>query len=93
MHTRIQFDPNIQMNALFAAARAEALREALRIRKELRNFASALATEYDGADCVVKLSGDDASQGQPSQQNQGDQKNQNDEPDPESDANPASYWA
>ena len=68
----IQFDPNIQMNALYAAARAEAKREAERTRKKLRNFASALAGEYsDGTDCVVKLSGDDAAQGQANRQNQG----------------------
>jgi hypothetical protein len=73
MHVRnIQFDPNIQMNALYAAARAEAKREAERTRKKLRNFASALAGEYsDGTDCVVKLSRDDAAQGQANRQNQG----------------------
>jgi hypothetical protein len=95
MHARnIQFDPNIQMSALYAAARAEAKREAERTRKKLRSFASALAGEYnDGEDCVIRLSGDDDSQEQGNRQSQGDQKEQNLEANSESGGNPASYWA
>ena len=95
MHGRnIQFDPNIQMYALYAAARAEAKREAERTRKKLRNFASALAGEYsDEAYCFVKQSGDDAAQGQANRQNRSDQKEQSEEAESESVGNPASYWA
>lgn len=82
----IQFDPNIQMYALHAAAKAEAKRKAELTRKKLRSFASALAGELsDGADCEVKLGGDGAPQGQAKRQNEG--------ADSESDGNPTSYWA
>jgi len=95
MHAHnIQFDPIFQVNALYAAARAEAKKEAERTRKKLRNFASALAGEYnDGEDCVVKLSEDYASQGQTNQQNQGGQKEQKEEANSQGTGNPASYWA
>ena len=93
MHPRnIQFDPNLQMNALYAAARAEAKREAERTRKKLRTFASALTSELgDGADCVVKLTGDHASQGQA--KNQGEKEKPGEDADSEISANSGSYWA
>lgn len=93
MHPRnIQFDPNLQMNALYAAARAEAKKEAERTRKKLRTFASALAGELgDGADCVVQLTGDDASQGQP--KNQGSKEKPSEDAGSESAGNSGSYWA
>jgi hypothetical protein len=95
MHARnIQFDPNIQTSALYAAARAEAKREAERTRKKLRSFASALAGEYnDGEDCVVRLRGDDGSQEQANRQSHCDQEEQNLEANSESVSSPASYWA
>jgi len=82
-----QFDPNFQVNALHAAARAEAKRAAERTRRKLLSAASELAGEYDdAADCVVMLSEDNASQEQAnreSRQNQGDQKKQNEQENPE----------
>jgi hypothetical protein len=92
-----QFDPNIQMNAVYAAARAEAKRAADRTRKSLLNAPSALAGEYDyEADCVVSLSGDDTSRGnanQGSAQYQGSQRNPNGQPDSGRGNDPLSYWA
>lgn len=95
MHGRnIQFDPNFQLNALYAAARAEAKKEAERTRKKLRSFASVLACEFgDEADCVARMSGDDAPQRQANRQNQEDEKNQNEQAKSESVGNSASYWA
>jgi hypothetical protein len=92
-----QFDPNIQMNAMYAAARAEAKRAADRTRKSLLNAPSALAGEYDyEADCVVSLSGDDASRENANQghaQNQGGQKQANRQVDSDRRGDPFSYWA
>lgn len=92
-----QFDPNIQMNAVYAAARAEAKRAADRTRKSLLNAPSTLAGEYDfEADCVVRLSGDGGSRENASEghgQNQGSQKNPNGQPDSDRRIDPFSYWA
>ena len=88
-----QFDPNIQMSALYAAAKAEAQREAERTRKKLRNFASALAGEYDCADSVVRLSEGEAYRGQDNRQNQDGQRTQNEHSLSESVPNTVSYWA
>jgi hypothetical protein len=95
MHPRqIQFDPNAQLNALYAAARAEAKKEAERTRKKLRTFAMALASECsDEGACVVSLAGDDAPQQQSHRQTQGDEKPQSDASKPEAAAAPSSYWA
>lgn len=68
-----QLDANSQVLALAAAAKAEEKRQAEQTRDGLRKAASALAGEA-GEDCVVRLSGDDASQEQASQQDQGEQK-------------------
>jgi len=63
-----QFNPNAQMNAIYAA-RAEAGMAAARTRRKLIFSASALANEVDGeTDCVVSLSGEDASRDQSNQQ-------------------------
>jgi hypothetical protein len=95
MHPRqIQFDPNAQLSALYAAARAEAKKEAERTRKKLRTFAMALASEYsDEGACVVSLAEDDSPQRQPNRQNPSDEKPQNDAAKPETAANSSSYWA
>jgi len=89
-----QFNPNAQMNAIYAA-KAEAEMAAARTRKKLVFSASALANEVDAeADCVVRLSGEDASQDQSDQQDsQGESggNKQADQSDPEN--NPFSDWA
>lgn len=88
-----QFNPNAQMNAIYAA-KAEAEMAAAQTRKKLIFSASALANEVDAeADCIVRLSGEDASQDQSDQQDsQGESsRKQNDQADPES--GPFSDWA
>jgi hypothetical protein len=89
-----QFNPNAQMIAIYAA-RAEAEMAAARTRKKLVFSASALANGVDGeTDCVVSLSGKDASRDQSNQQDSQSGscgKKQNPETDPES--SPFSDWA
>jgi hypothetical protein len=59
-----QLDISLQIEAAAAAAKANE-KEAERTREKLRKAAAALAGgESDDADCVVRLSGDDESQGQ-----------------------------
>jgi hypothetical protein len=88
-----QFNPNAQMNAIYAA-KAEAEMAAARTRKKLVFSASALANEVDAeADCVVRLSGEDASQDQSDQQDSQSEsgRKQSAQADPES--GPFSDWA
>ena len=89
-----QFNPNAQMNAIYAA-KAEAEMAAARTRRKLIFSASALANEVDGeTDCVVRLSGEDAPREQSTQQDsqsESDSKKQNTQTDPES--SPFSDWA
>ena len=64
-----QFNLDMQMYAVHAAARAEAKLAAERTRKKLMNFASILAGEVDGElDCVGRLSRDGTPREQPNQQ-------------------------
>jgi hypothetical protein len=92
-----QFDPNVQMYGLSAAARTEAKRAAERTRNKLLNAASALAGEYDdAADCVVSLSEDSTSREQGNQRNrryQGTQKKHDEQANSERVDNPFSDWA
>ncbi|MGD0481903.1 MAG: hypothetical protein ABSA42_17155 [Terracidiphilus sp.] len=89
-----QFNPNAQMNAIYAA-RAEAEMAAARTRKKLIFSASALANEVDGeTDCVVSLSGEDAPREQSKQQDgesESGSKKQNTQTD--ADSSPFSDWA
>lgn len=48
-----QINPNIQLDAMYAAQKADAKREAARTRKKLSEYASKLSGE--GEDCVVEL--------------------------------------
>jgi hypothetical protein len=91
-----QFDPSLQMNALNAAARAEARWAAEQTRKRLLNSASALAGEYDfEADYVVQLSEDGASRESPQQQNgqQRDEKKSSTQANSDGSNDPFSDWA
>jgi hypothetical protein len=63
-----QINPNIQMDALYAADKAAAQREAARTRKKLLEFASVLAGEL-GEACVVRLGAHDESGEQQNQEN------------------------
>ena len=58
MHVRPnQINPYAQLDAMYAAQKAAAKREAERTRKKLLEFASALAGEADFEACIVKLGG------------------------------------
>ncbi len=50
-----QVNPNAQLDAMYAAQKAAAKREAERTRKKLFEFASELAAEMDEEACVVQL--------------------------------------
>jgi hypothetical protein len=61
-------NPNAQLDALYAAEKTAAKREAERTRKKLLESASALAGHASGEACVVKLRARGESQKQASQQ-------------------------
>jgi hypothetical protein len=90
-----QFNPSAQMDAIFAAAKAEAQMAAAQTRKKLIFSASAVANDIDGeADCVVSLSGEDTSRDQSDQQDSQSESGANKQSaqtDPES--NLFSDWA
>jgi hypothetical protein len=50
-----QVNPNAQLDAMYAAQKAAAKREAERTRKKLLEFGSKEAGEVDGEACVVEL--------------------------------------
>ena len=85
-----QFDPNLQLGALYATARAEAKQEAERVRNKLAHAASSLLGDYD-EDCVVSLSGDEGSQQHPNQRDQ--QETPQKQSQPNQDAALFSDWA
>jgi hypothetical protein len=90
-----QFNPNFQMNAIFAAARAEAKLAAERTRKKLMNAASMLEGDYE-ADYVVQLSEYSASHEDANQRNEQNQRGQtksNGQASSESGGDPFSDWA
>lgn len=89
-----QFNPNAQMNAIYAA-RAEAELAAARTRKKLIFSASALANEFDGeTDCVVCLSEKDAPRDQSNQEDSQSESGGNQQ-NPQTDAESSSFsdWA
>jgi hypothetical protein len=64
-------NPNVQMDALYAAQRAAGKEAAARIRKKLSEFASELAGEADsGEACVVKLAAREETEEQRKRQDQ-----------------------
>jgi hypothetical protein len=66
-----QVNPYAQLDALNAAEKAEAKREAARTRKKLSEFACKLLGELESGDaCVVRLGSDEQSEGQARQQSQ-----------------------
>jgi hypothetical protein len=87
-----QANPNIQLNTLYAAEKAEAKRETERTRKKLMEFASALAGESGDA-CVVRLGAREESREQAKQQNQGSPKKPKEGPDSEHADHSISDWA
>ncbi len=90
-----QINPNAQLDALYAAQKAAAQREAARTRKKLSEFASELAGEAEsGEACVVRLEGCEDSQAETNRQNQpGSGKKQKERADSEDADNSISRWA
>lgn len=92
-----QINPNAQLDALYAAARAENKREAARTRKKLSEFASKLTAALDsGEGSVRRLGPHEESQEQTKHQNQPNQdsrKKQNEGADSEAAPNAISDWA
>ena len=70
-----QIDTNFQLYALSAAQKTEAKRKADRTRKKLLNGSWALADDTDGV--VVRLSGDDAGEGQADRQSRENREGEN----------------
>jgi hypothetical protein len=63
-----QINPNTQLDALNAADKAAANREAERTRRKLMELASEIAGEADsGEDCIVQLGADENGQKQQKQ--------------------------
>jgi hypothetical protein len=91
----IQFNLDMQMYALQAAAKAEAKLEAARTRKKLINFASVLAGEFDDeTDFVVRLNGDGAPRDQSNRQDtQGEFTGEKQDTQANSDSDLFSNWA
>jgi hypothetical protein len=90
-----QTNPNIQLNPLYAAEKAEAKRETERTRKKLMEFASVLAGEA-GEACVVKLAAREESQEQQKQgqhQENHSRKKQTEGVNPNSEDGSISDWA
>ncbi len=74
MHVHFnQPNPNTQLDALYAAARAEANREAAQTRKKLSEFASKLAAALDWEGAIVGLGAREESREQAQHQNQQNQ--------------------
>jgi hypothetical protein len=75
-----QTNPNLQLDALYAAEKASAKREVEKTRRKLLEFASQLAGEAGlGEDCVVRLEAKQESQEKPKQRNTQNQASQNEE--------------
>lgn len=89
-----QITPNAQLDALYAAGRAAAKREAANTRKKLLESASELAGDSDSEEaCVVKLGAHEESQEKEKDQNQASRTKPNYQPDSEDEDNVISDWA
>ncbi len=90
-------NPNAQLDALYAAQRADAKREAAGVRKKLSELASELAGEAEAEEaCVVRLEGREESQEQPARQNlprHDSRKKQKEQASTEDAADSISDWA
>lgn len=89
-----QINPNIEMDALYAADKAAAKREAERTRRKLTEFASKIAGEAEsGEDCIVQLAPEEGrkenDQNQPGSKKQPKRRN----PKDASNSNSISDWA
>jgi hypothetical protein len=89
-----QINPNTQLDALYASARAAAKREAANTRKKLLEFASEVAGESDSEEaCVVKLEAREESREQPKQNRHEGRKKNGERQDADDADNVISDWA
>jgi hypothetical protein len=85
-----QINPNAQLDALYAAEKAAAKREAERTRKKLSEFASKLSAELG---FTVTLAPDEHSQGQTRQQSPNNRRTQVERPNARNANGSISDWA
>ncbi len=91
-----QINPNAQLDAIYAAARAAANQEAARTRKKLSEFASKLVAALDSGDCVMRVGPREESEARTKGQNQQHQESggkQKGGADSEAARNSISDWA
>jgi hypothetical protein len=88
-----QVNPNAQLDAMYAAQRAAAKREAERTRKKLVDSASELAGEADTEACVVKLGALQESGAETKRNFQQRTRKQKQDRDPEGTEGSISDWA
>jgi hypothetical protein len=98
MHIRpSQINPNIQLDAMYAAEKAAAKQEAERTRKKLMEFASKLAGESESGEAsIVEIGAREESREesrQREQQNMVDPQKPKDETDPQDAERYLSDWA
>lgn len=86
-----QVNPNAQLDAMHAAQKAEARRQAARTRKKLMQFASQLAGGLEAEDLVVTLEEGEGRESQRQDEQQGHGAKANDESEPTEPA--ISDWA
>lgn len=88
MHIRPnQMNPNIQLDAMYAAEKTAAKAEAARTRRKLQEFAS----ELDGGAYVVEVDSNEEQSGNPRRQGSPQKKNETPDSPPEDRA--VSDWA
>ena len=88
-----QINPNAQLDALYAADKAAAKREAERTRRKLMELASEIAGEADsGEDCIVQLGAHEDGQKQ-QKQHHVSRKKQKEPGNTEDEDNSISDWA
>jgi hypothetical protein len=89
-----QPNPNLQMDALYAADKAAAKKEVERTRRKLLEFGSEITGEADsGEDCVVQLGAREEGQKRQNQQSQPSRKKQKEQLDSAEADNSISDWA
>ncbi|MFZ0770083.1 MAG: hypothetical protein WCA49_18225 [Candidatus Sulfotelmatobacter sp.] len=89
-----QINANAQLDALYAADKAAAKREAERTRRKLLEFASELAGEAEsGEDCIVQLGAHEEGQKRQNRQNQPNRRKRKEQVDTADEDNSISDWA
>jgi hypothetical protein len=87
-----RLNQDYQINALAAAARTEARREAERTRRKLLS-ASSLLSDSENEDCIVTLGSQGDEEGQPQQQSRRDRQRESQSSGTEAEEPPFSDYA